>query len=174
MREGYKFGRQFLSHALSYTLARLTKRHHRQIKVESLFTEYRIQSHSNNEITIEVPTDGLLVALRSAAAPTSGQGSSNVFASAETQVIMKFVIVYYMVRVQQSETTARLAQNQDRKSVLSFEISSTYTMGRTMTVVQQLLVDVARHAVIERLKEPMCPEPDVRACNTFPCPTAER
>ncbi|RDX50960.1 cell cycle checkpoint [Lentinus brumalis] len=114
-----------------------------QIKVDSLFTEYRIQSHSNNEITISLPTDGLLVALRSAAAPTSGQSSSNAFATAETHVIMK------------------LAKNKDRKSVLSFEISSTNSMGRTMNVVQQLLVDVARHADIDRLKEPMCPEPDV-------------
>lgn len=135
--------------------------------MESLFTEYRIQSHSNNEITIEVPTDGLLVALRSAAASTSGQGSSTVFASAETQVTMKCVIVICIVCVQESDTTARLAKNQDRKSVLSFEISSTNSMGRTMTVVQQLLVDVARHAYIERLKEPMCPEPDVRASKQF-------
>ena len=86
MREGYKFGRQFLSHALSNTLARLTKRHHRQIKVESLFTEYRIQSNSNNEIAISVFTDALLSALHSAAASSSKNPS---FLSSDCQVLMK-------------------------------------------------------------------------------------
>ena len=34
-------------------------------------------------------------------------------------------------------------------------------MGRNLTVVQQILIDVLRHPEVERLREPMCPEPDV-------------
>lgn len=32
-------------------------------------------------------------------------------------------------------------------------------MGRSITVVQHVTVEVVRHADVERLKEPMCPEP---------------
>ncbi|KAI0794159.1 cell cycle checkpoint [Fomes fomentarius] len=113
------------------------------IKVTSLFSKYHVISNSNNQITISVSTDGLLAALRSASAPTSGQGSPNVFATNETQVLMK------------------LTKNQEKRSVLSFEISSTNTMGRTMNVTQQLLIDIVRRAEVDRLTEPMCSEPDV-------------
>ncbi|KAI0352210.1 cell cycle checkpoint [Trametes cingulata] len=112
-----------------------------QIKVSSLFTDYRIQSNSNNEITISVVSEALLAALRSAAGPSSGQGSAGSLA-ADTQVIMK------------------LAKKGD-KSVLSFEITGVTSMGRTITIVQHVVIEVMRHADVERLKEPMCPEPDV-------------
>lgn len=36
-------------------------------------------------------------------------------------------------------------------------------MARAMTVVQHVVIDVVKHADVERLKEPMCPEPDVCA-----------
>ncbi|KAH9854494.1 cell cycle checkpoint [Lenzites betulinus] len=111
------------------------------IKVSSLFTNYRIQSNSNNEITISLPSEVLLSALRSAAGPSAGQNSSTTVAS-ETEVLMKLI-------------------KKGEKSVLSFEISGVTPMGRTITVVQHITVDVMRHADVDRLKEPMCPEPDV-------------
>lgn len=60
----------------------------RQIKVSSLFTEYRIQSNNNNEITISLSAEALLAALRSAAGPSTAQNSSNTLAS-ESEVTMK-------------------------------------------------------------------------------------
>ncbi|KAI9069683.1 cell cycle checkpoint [Trametes sanguinea] len=111
------------------------------IKVSSLFTDYRIQSNSGNEICISLPSDALLAALRSAAGPSSGQNSSSAVA-ADMQVIMK------------------LAKKGD-KSVLSFEITGLTAMGRSITVIQHIIIDVLRHSEVERLKEPMCPEPDV-------------
>ncbi|KAI8980619.1 cell cycle checkpoint [Trametes punicea] len=112
-----------------------------QIKVSSLFTDYRIQSNSNNEITISLSSEALLAALRSAAGPSSAQSASSGLTT-DTQVIMK------------------LAKKAD-KSVLSFEMTGLTTTGRSITVVQHVLIDVLRHADIDRLKEPMCPEPDV-------------
>ena len=81
-RGAYKYGRK-----CGYS--KLWRHSHdtgRQIKTASLFTEYRIQSNSNNEIHIQVSIEALLAALRSASA-TTGQGST--FASEETQVLMK-------------------------------------------------------------------------------------
>ncbi|KAI0741690.1 cell cycle checkpoint [Daedaleopsis nitida] len=114
-----------------------------QIKASSLFTDYHVVSNSNNEVTIKVSIEGLLAALRSASAPTAAQNSSKAFTTGETQILMK------------------LSKNAEKRSVLSFEISSTNSMGRTMNVVQVLTIDILRHTEIARLKEPMCPEPDV-------------
>lgn len=35
-------------------------------------------------------------------------------------------------------------------------------MGSNAQINKQLLIDVMRHADVDRLKEPLCPEPDVR------------
>ncbi|EJF64406.1 cell cycle checkpoint [Dichomitus squalens LYAD-421 SS1] len=110
------------------------------IKVSSLFTEYRVQSNSNNEITISVFTESLLSALHSAAASSSKTSS---FLASDSEVIMK------------------LAKNPEKKSVLSFEIKGTTSMGSNALIHKQLLIDVLRHADVDRLKEPLCPEPDV-------------
>lgn len=140
----------------------------RSIKVTSLFTKYHMISNSNNEITISVSTDGLLAALRSASAPTSGQGSSNVFATTETQVLMKYLSTSFqwVLYIDNIVYMYRLTKNQEKRSVLSFEISSTNSMGRTMNVTQQLTIDIVRRAEVDRLTEPMCPEPDVSAVQT--------
>ncbi|KAI0829105.1 cell cycle checkpoint [Trametes gibbosa] len=113
-----------------------------QIKVSSLFTEYRIQSNNNNEIAISLSSEALLAALRSAAGSSSAQNSSTTGGTSESEVLMKLA-------------------KKGKKSILSFEISGVTPMGRTITVVQHITVDVMRHADVDRLKEPMCPEPDV-------------
>ncbi|KAI0370127.1 cell cycle checkpoint [Pilatotrama ljubarskyi] len=120
-----------------------------QIKVSSLFTDYRIQSNSNNEITISVASDALLAALRSAAGPSSAQRSSSSL-PADTHVIMK------------------LAKKAD-KSVLSFEITGLTSIGRNISIVQHVFIDVMRHADVQRLKEPMCPEPDACLVSILSC-----
>ena len=133
-----------------------------QIKIASLFTDYRIQSNTNNEITISLLAESLIAALRSASTSTSGSGSSKTVANSDAQVIMKcrHLRIPHPTALAYP-TLCRLAKNYEGFSVLSFEISSTNSMGRTMNVVQLLLIDVLRHGELSNLKEPMCPEPDV-------------
>ncbi|TFY56033.1 hypothetical protein EVJ58_g7878 [Rhodofomes roseus] len=61
----------------------------RQIKVSSLFTDYRIQSNANNEIYLGLPTEAMTSALKSAAPPSGQQAAF----SADAEVVMKCVPV---------------------------------------------------------------------------------
>jgi hypothetical protein len=108
----------------------------RQIKVASLFTDYRIQSNAENEITLSISPEALLLALRSAANPPS--------LSSAPDVVMK------------------LAKKNDQ-AVLSFEISGAMASGRKVNVGHDVRIDVLRPSDVKKLAEPMCPEPDVRA-----------
>ena len=108
----------------------------RQIKLDSIFTNYRIQSNANNEITMVLPSEALLAALKSASAssPTS---------SFETE-----------------EVVMRLAKKNDQ-ALLSFEISGLTRVGRKVRVAHDVKIEVLKAADVEKLSEPMCPEPDV-------------
>ena len=55
----------------------------------------------------------------------------------------------------------RLAKKNDQ-AVLSFEITGSSRNGRRIRVVQDVRIEVMRPQDVERLAEPMCPEPDVR------------
>ena len=46
--------------------------------------------------------------------------------------------------------------------VLSFEISAATRMGRPIRIAHDVRVDIVRREDTSRLKEPMCPEPEVR------------
>lgn len=112
----------------------------RQVKVQSLFTDYRIQSNSNNEITVLTSPEALLLALRSAWNPTSLESTP--------------------------ETVMKLAKKNDQ-AVLSFEISGPMSSGRTFRVGHDVRIEVMKPSDVKKLTEPMCPEPDVRYFN--PC-----
>ncbi|KAI0058796.1 cell cycle checkpoint [Artomyces pyxidatus] len=103
-----------------------------QIRVVALFIDYRIQSNSNNEISILLAADALSQALRSAAAEHTGA----------EEVVMK------------------LAKKRD-VPVLSFEIFGATRMGRRVKVAHDVRIEIMKPGDVERLKEPMCPEPDV-------------
>ena len=124
-----------------------------------MFTDYRVQSNSNNEVTITVASEALLAALRSAAGPSSTKETNKPFSNEETEIIMKYARLD--VRKCLLTVVTRLAKNHDKKSVMNFEITRTTALGRSMTIVQQLLIDVLRHGEVARLVEPKCPEPDV-------------
>ena len=109
----------------------------RQIKVESIFTSYRIQSNASNEITMSLSAEALLAALRSA----SSSASSSSYETEE--VVMK------------------LAKKNDQ-AALSFEISGTTKLGRKMRVAHDVKIEVMKPGDVARLAEPLCPEPDVR------------
>ena len=107
----------------------------RQVKVQSLFSDYRIQSNSNNEITFLVSPEALLLALRSAWNPASLDSTP--------------------------ETVMKLAKKNDH-AVLSFDISGSMSGGKTVRVGHDVRIEVMKPSDVKKLTEPMCPEPDVR------------
>ncbi|KIY72138.1 cell cycle checkpoint [Cylindrobasidium torrendii FP15055 ss-10] len=109
-----------------------------QIKVDSLFSGYRIQSNANNEITLTLSAEALMSALRSAALSSTGANSSYT----TEEIIMK------------------LAKKNDQ-AVLSFEINGTTRQNRRVKVTHDVKIEVMRPSDVERLNEPLCPEPDV-------------
>lgn len=110
----------------------------RKIRVDALFTDYRILSHSNNEITLNLPTDALSAALRSASAEHTGAN----------EVVMKLA-------------------KKNNVPVLSFEIFGTTQMGRRVKVAHDVRIEVMKPADVALLTEPRCPEPDVRRFRFF-------
>ncbi|KAF5326949.1 hypothetical protein D9619_005043 [Psilocybe cf. subviscida] len=106
-----------------------------QIKVDSLFTDYRIQSNANNEITMALASEALLGALRSA-----GASSQSSFESDE--VVMK------------------LAKKNDQ-ALLSFEINGMSRIGHRQRVTHDLKIEVLKPADVAKLTEPLCPTPDL-------------
>ncbi|KAH8118180.1 cell cycle checkpoint [Phellopilus nigrolimitatus] len=108
-----------------------------QIKADALFTDYRIQSNAGNAIALLLAPEALLAALRSAAGAP--------------------------------EVVLKLAKKHGH-AVLAFEIAlarGPSAFGgsgggrRGALVAHDVLVDVLRPADIARLKEPLCPEPDI-------------
>lgn len=123
-------GRSFLSPLLLRDFQQ--KKNCRKIRVDALFTDYRILSHSNNEITLNLPTDALSTALRSASAEHTGAN----------EVVMKLA-------------------KKNNLPVLSFEIFGTTHMGRKVKVAHDVRIEVMKPADVALLTEPRCPEPDV-------------
>ena len=56
----------------------------------------------------------------------------------------------------------RLAKKNDQ-AVLSFELHALTRMGSRQLVKQDVRIEVMKPQDVEGLKEPLCPEPDVRA-----------
>ncbi|KAF7346309.1 Checkpoint protein [Mycena sanguinolenta] len=106
-----------------------------QIKVDSLFTSYRIQSNASNVITMALSSEALLATLKSAS-------TSSKSAYETEEIVMK------------------LAKKNDQ-AVLSFEISGVTRQGRKVRVAHDVKIEVMKPTQVAELKEPMCPEPDV-------------
>lgn len=126
------------------------------MKIPSLFTKYRIQSNANNEITMNLYSDALLGALRSAAAnPASslnGAGNGNTGGAPSS--------------IETEEVVVRLTKKNDQ-AMLSFEITGTTRLGRIVRVVHDVRIEVLKPADAARLAEPMCPTPNVRSLGSF-------
>lgn len=54
----------------------------------------------------------------------------------------------------------KLAKKNDQ-AVLSFEIIGATNLGRRVQVTHDVKIEVLRPTDVEKLREPMCPEPDV-------------
>src|ERR1700733_4446635 len=113
----------------------------RQIKIDSIFTSYRIQSNAANVITVALSSEALLAALKSASSSSSSSGSST------------------------DEVVVKLAKKNDQ-AVLSFEISGTSRLGKGVRVSHDVKIEVMKPSDVERLNEPLCPEPDVSVMGT--------
>lgn len=111
-----------------------------QIKIESLFSGYRIQSNAANEITMSISTEALLSALKSASSTSSLGNASSAYEAEE--VVM------------------RLAKKSNQ-AVLSFEIAGTTRAGRRVKVAHDVKICVLALSDAQRLREPLCPDPDV-------------
>lgn len=113
-----------------------------QIKIDSIFNNYRIQSNSNNEITVNLTCEALMGALRSVST-SSGTSNSASGSSYETD-----------------EVIIKLAKKNDQ-AVLNFEITGTTRVGRKVRIGHDVKIEVMKPADVVKLSEPMCPEPDV-------------
>ncbi|KAN0092609.1 Checkpoint protein Hus1/Mec3 [Tylopilus felleus] len=114
------------------------------IKVDSLFTNYRIQSNAENKITVSLSTEALLSALRS----SSSSASSSSIAAA------------ILPTHDADELVMKLAKKNDQ-AVLSFEMVGVSRTGRKVRVAHDVRIDVMRPSEVDKLREPLCPEPDV-------------
>ncbi|GAA6063799.1 hypothetical protein JCM10212_005962 [Sporobolomyces blumeae] len=110
-----------------------------QIAVASIFRleNFRLESNNANEIYLEVATDALARALKSAAGST------------------KATIKLAKKGGQGPGGTGRGAH-----PVLSIVIDGASRMGKGMAIVQDVYVKVKKAQEIELLKEPLCPVPD--------------
>ncbi|KIJ62874.1 hypothetical protein HYDPIDRAFT_30017 [Hydnomerulius pinastri MD-312] len=114
------------------------------VKVDSVFTNYRIQSNADNKITVSLSTEALLSALRS----SSSSASSSSIAAA--------ILPTYDA----DELVIKLAKKNDQ-AVLSFEMFGVSRTGRKVRVAHDVRIDVMRPTEVEKLREPRCPDPDV-------------
>ncbi|KAF9223304.1 cell cycle checkpoint [Gyrodon lividus] len=113
------------------------------VKVDSIFTNYRIQSNAENKITVTLSTEALLSALRSS---SSSASSSSVAAA---------ILPTYDA----DELVMKLAKKNDQ-AVLSFEMFGVSRTGRKVRVAHDVRIDVMRPSEVEKLREPLCPDPD--------------
>ena len=113
---------------------------------DSLFSDYRIQSNANNEINVNISPEALLSALRSASS------------AASNDIVMK------------------LAKKNGR-AVLCFDIALSFSGGglsafggatnKTARMEHNVLIEVLKPTDMAKLKEPLCPEPDVSFLHYF-------
>ncbi|KZT27249.1 cell cycle checkpoint [Neolentinus lepideus HHB14362 ss-1] len=110
-----------------------------EIKVSTLFNDYRIQSNADNIISMNIASASLLHALQGIqnALATSGTGSG----LGGEEVLMK------------------LAKKNDQ-ALLSFALTTPTRTGRSQSLTYDVRIEVLRPLDITKINEPLCPEPD--------------
>ncbi|GAA6020065.1 hypothetical protein JCM10207_006774 [Rhodosporidiobolus poonsookiae] len=111
-----------------------------QIAVASIFnlTNFRLESNNHNEIYLEVATDSLARALKSAAGATVAT-----------------------IKLAKKGGAGPGGTGKGAYPVLSLSIESSSRLGKRLEITQDVAVKVKKAAEIEQLKEPLCPQPDV-------------
>ncbi|GAA5933726.1 uncharacterized protein JCM15063_001395 [Sporobolomyces koalae] len=110
-----------------------------QIAVSSIFKleGFRLESNNNNEIYLEVTTDALARALRSAAGSTKA-----------------------LIKLSKKGGHGPGGTGPGAHPVLSIDIESASRMGKRLTITQDVYVKVKKMQDVQQLKEPLCPVPD--------------
>lgn len=85
------------------------QRDSRQVRVSSLFVDYRIQSNAGNQITVILSSEALLAALRSSSA--QGSTSSNT-ALSDIEVVMKCVVSSTLSGVYEVHSTLQVGEEE--------------------------------------------------------------
>ncbi|AGV14263.1 HUS1 checkpoint protein, variant [Cryptococcus neoformans var. grubii H99] len=115
-----------------------------QVKVSTLFEDYRIESNSNNEIWVEVNLDSLVKVLRSADNSVGGI-NENMRNSAA---------------LSQAEVTLKLNKKQNQP-IWAFDIKGYTASRKSMIITHEINVKILSSRRQEDLKEPLCPRPDI-------------
>ena len=100
---------------------------------------------------MELSPTSLLQVLRTLSASSSSL-SSNTSGGASSSLGIAY-----------ADVTMKLAKKEGR-AVLSFEVVAQSRLMNRVVVEHDVPVTVLKPAEIAKLKEPMCPEPDVRFC----------
>ncbi|GAA5954655.1 hypothetical protein JCM3765_003844 [Sporobolomyces pararoseus] len=111
-----------------------------QIACNSIFrmdTAFRLESNSANEIYLEVATDSLARALKSAAGATQT-----------------------LIRLLKRGGAGPGGSGKGSHAVLSLTIESVSRMGKKLEITQDVFVKVKKTEDIISLREPLCPTPD--------------
>ncbi|CEQ41596.1 SPOSA6832_03315 [Sporobolomyces salmonicolor] len=126
---------------------------------------FRLESNNANEIYLEVSTDALARALKSAQVimPLSSRTSAE-----QARPTFLFVVLR---RQGATVATIKLAKKggqgpsgtgKGAHPVLSLVVESASRMGKRLEITQDVFVKVKKAAEIALLKEPLCPEPEVQ------------
>ncbi|GAA5905934.1 uncharacterized protein JCM6883_002497 [Sporobolomyces salmoneus] len=110
-----------------------------QIAVNSIFKveTLRLESNSSNEIYLEVATDALARALKSAAGSTKST-----------------------IKLAKKGGEGPNGTGRGSHPVLSIDIESASRMGKKLEITQDVFVTVKKAQDVALLKEPLCPVPD--------------
>ncbi|GAA6053127.1 hypothetical protein JCM3770_002866 [Rhodotorula araucariae] len=110
------------------------------IQIDSIFRPdtLRLESNHNNEIYLEVTTDLLAKALKSAASAS--------------EVVIKLA---------KKGGRGPGGMGEGSYPVLSLAIKSSSRLGKPLEITQDVAVKVKKAAEIDQLKEPLCPPPEV-------------
>ncbi|TFK50154.1 cell cycle checkpoint [Heliocybe sulcata] len=110
-----------------------------EIKVSTLFNEYRIQSNADNIISMNIASASLLHALQGIqnALATSGTGSG----LGGEEVLMK------------------LAKKNDQ-ALLNFALTTPTRTGRLQSLTYDVRIEVLRALDMTKINEPLCPDAD--------------
>ncbi|GAA5888113.1 hypothetical protein JCM5296_005437 [Sporobolomyces johnsonii] len=112
-----------------------------QIAVNSIFKldNFRLESNNANEIYLEVSTDALARALKSAQGATVAT-----------------------IKLAKKGGQGPNGTGKGAHPVLSIVVESASRMGKRLEITQDVFVKVKKAAEIALLKEPLCPEPEVQ------------
>ncbi|KAM0749484.1 cell cycle checkpoint [Meredithblackwellia eburnea MCA 4105] len=111
-----------------------------QIAVASIFVleTFRLESNSNNEIYLEVSTEALQRALRSA------QGATEV-----------------TIKLAKKGGLGPNGTGKGARPVLSLSVGNISKGGRSVSITHDVSVVVKKQSEVDAMKEPLCPAPDV-------------